>query len=321
MTSNNTSNVQQQPRQQQEADFTLFFHAYVAVWVIVGVTALSLNLIQVAYIVKKSLKHRSTEIGKSSIFLISLCTSDGMVGFVMVVLIVVIWILPERHIETSMHLIFLFLQGSSVVSILNLVGITIDRLWCALKPIQYRSSSRKYAIYGCASLWVIALAIIFVVVHLYRVKGFHVSVSVYLIILPSLIFSTSGLLCCCYSLIWRQLIKNRHKLEIHSSIDRDHDSNDISGTLKRQRQAAVTLREKKLTKISTLIIVTFAICWLPVAFLYILARYNYIDTEHFKLIMIIQLLATLNSVANPLLYLGTMKKRIERFCYGMRIKC
>ncbi|XP_066930194.1 adenosine receptor A3-like [Clytia hemisphaerica] len=313
MVSNNTTTV----KQYNPDEITLFYQAYIAIWVIVGLTAFVLNILQIIFIVKKSLNQRNTRVGNSVIFLTSLCMSDGLVGFVMVILIVVIFLLPERHKSTSIDLIFLFLEGSSIISILNLVGITVDRLWCVMKPIQYRNSSRKYAVCICVSLWVLALLIISVVVHLYAIRGFYISLSVYVIIMPCLIFSTCALLCCCYLLIWQRLIKNRHTLESGNN----QDTNEIAETLKRERQTALTLREKKLTKISTLIIVTFAICWLPLAGLYILARYNYINMEHIKLIMIFQLLATLNSVANPLLYLGAMKKRMERLCYGVRIQC
>ncbi|XP_063412441.1 cardioacceleratory peptide receptor-like [Mytilus trossulus] len=189
------------------------------------------------------------------------------------------------------------------VSTYAIVVLSIDRAYVILKPFASASKGKLYR-YGLAlSSWVIGciLAIPYGVFGTYSEKEVYCSheapslVMLYLdlctiIVIPLLIISA------CYIIIIIKLYGRRSgEFILNKSKDSDDDC-DID--VKHQATRKAKFRTIKLVCV---VFIAYIICWSPITFAAIMIHYNL--AQYGLWFIVLYMLAPLNSLVNPLIFL------------------
>ena len=298
------------------------FQIFTILWIFVGLFALIFNILQILVIVGKSRKSKTTnrrlrkKFDSQQIFLLNLSITDGLVGLILLIALVIP--LAFQHSSSFVMVLSILLHVSWLISILVLISVTIDRLALVLRPIKYRFYARKFAIYACIISWFCGLVLAIFIWYKFANNELKSLDSILSILLPCLTLPTSLLLVCCYFMIWRKstaLVKRLQEYEIK------HYEKDCFNTPGQQSNLKTkSNKELKYTKLATVIVGLFMICWLPISFMYIFAYAGSPRIEPWAKVQILssfQLLAAFNSVVNPLMYLSTFRNILSDFCANL----
>ena len=121
--------------------------------------AFLMNVLEI-HLVRISLKEKLTI---PLIFIFNLTLADIFMGVIAsTVLSLLVYI---SNSKTNSELIFKILAscdiiGSrvcAIVAIFSIVAMTLDRVFCTMKPMKYRQINKKYALCSCVIVWVIAI--------------------------------------------------------------------------------------------------------------------------------------------------------------------
>ena len=219
--------------------------------------------------------------------------------------------------ETITGRLFLHTVGTLLVSTVFLFFITLDRLYAVTRPIQYRTNNSRYSIYLCGFIWVLKLTAI--IISELRFFGNHQLFAICTHVLPNFLLMVMFV---CYLIIWRRIKKSEYTIR------------------KMGDQKKHSSKERNFTRLSSAIVIAFALCWLPFGInrsrvsiqtrnlagftnfnlLEIKQRVGEMSTGESILLTCVQALSTLSAVTNPLLYFtilrGRLRKLWRRICCG-----
>lgn len=266
-----------------------------------------LNILVVVLLISRKPKSRMR------FFVANLAIADLCVG--------IFFVLPETlfnwfDIPWNRHVCYiLYVYFSMVpfyVSTYAIVVLSIDRTYVILRPFASASKGKLYR-YGLAlSAWVIGfiLAIPYGVFGKYSEEDhdcFHVTpslVMLYLdlctiIIIPLIIISV------CYIII---VIEIRGRKRDEFILDKNKDSdNECDIDLKHK---AATKAKIRTIKLLCVVVFAYIICWSPITIAAIVTHHRL--AEFGLWFMVLYLLAPLNSLANPLVFLIFNQKMFRR---------
>ncbi|XP_066935340.1 adenosine receptor A3-like [Clytia hemisphaerica] len=300
------------------------FQIFTILWIFVGLFALIFNILQIVVIVGKSRKssNRRKKFDSSQIFLLNLSIIDGLVGLILLIALVIP--LAFQHSSSFVMVLSILLHVSWLISILVLISVTIDRLALVLKPIKYRYYARKFAIYACIISWFCGLVLAILIWYKFASNELTSLDSILSILLPCLTLPTSVFLICCYFMIWRRstaLVKRLQEYEI-KHYQKDNKTEYFGTPGQKSNLKTSSSKELKYTKLATVIVGLFMVCWLPISLMYIFAYTGSprIDPwTRVQLLSSFQLLAAFNSVINPTIYLRTFRNILSDF--GTKVCC
>ena len=216
-----------------------------------GTLAFIINLLEIFFIVKLNKK-----LSIPLIYILNLAISDTFIGFVEILIKLLYFIninYPSTrsilYLEVFNFLTFVVLRISLIISALNLVAITIDRLYCVVKPVLYRKNSKKRAILICVGIWLVS--IIFLTSFHYVLQNYadpYTTNRLQFILYPIVIFPAALLMSGIYFFIWYYFRRNNKRMR-----RLQEEPSTIQNLRKR--------KERKLLYLSVTIVVVFMLCW------------------------------------------------------------
>ena len=231
-------------------------------------------------------KHRA-ELKRASYLLVNLAFADLLVA-ISIVLTLIQQVKTAVH-DTDVNLLQWTSIGLSIhvswdmfcemSSLLNLLVISLERLYAVRSPFRHRILTTRSYIYTLGVLWV--FSVIVFVVHLALLSDSRGHISI-LITSPFFVVVLT-IICAAYILI---CLRTRRNLPEGGRNDR------------RARQ------NKKLTKTLFIVTVLSLICWLPAIIMsFLINSFVTIKTLHTNnIIRIIKVLQYANSIVNPIVY-------------------
>lgn len=131
---------------------------------IVSSLAILLNVMEVV-LVMHSLKRKLTI---PLIYILNLSLADIMIGSIAnIVLSLILTVAADGGSPKSEMACKILSRvdviGSRVcgmVAIFSIVAMTIDRVLCTIRPLQYRQIKKRYAVFSCVSVWFMALLLV-----------------------------------------------------------------------------------------------------------------------------------------------------------------
>ena len=257
---------------------------------ILGVFIVIVNLIQIASI----LQTKRNKLSIPFIFILNLSISDLLVGLTEMLIKTMYWVARNYKVSSQIfsdvfqYVIFVFLRMSLLMSMLNLIAITFDRLFCVVKPIRYRRANRKNAIFVCITLWIISL--ISSSLYYYGMSYLtdkYTNWRLDLLIFPMVTLPTLPILSSVYVFIWFHVKKKNKALQ--------ETDKSLSKTFEKRRK-----QEHGLFALACAVVLIFLICWLPISIYSLLKIFEADMRYDFDNIMFV--IAMSNSLLNPLLY-------------------
>lgn len=295
---------------------------YTYVSPVIGVLAIVTNIIQSMAIIKTKTKK---EFSNSTVFILNLSLSDGFVGFVVVSVKIMHAIAinsrgklfgnKEFRLAFQMSQ-FMFFRMSLVLSMLNLVAITVDRLLCVVQPFKYRTRLRKIYVFVCVSLWLIACILALSLWLLIRDNRDLVWVDT--LLFPVITIPSSLLLLSSYAFIWFTLRNRNAKFSLSTregtndlpNITSSASTTTPSPNIKRVR----VFQEQKMLRLMIAMVSAFVVCWMPLAIYLILLVTG--DGMNNTMSSWFYVLAISNSVINPLIYFQFIRAKLrKKFSY------
>ena len=286
---------------------------------ILGILIFFINAIQILFILHTNNTRGRRRLSIPLVFILNLSISDFLVGLTELLIKTMFWIGSNHHSfknkayrDIYQYLLFVFLRISLLVSVLNLIAITIDRLFCVVRPIQYRTkASRSSAVIVCITLWTISL--ITMSSYYYGMKNLtdnYTSWRMDLLFFPLVTLPTFPLLSTVYAFIWCRVRKANKTFSGGEQFQgsattrdgRQHQTRSVNG---RRRQ------EHSLLILAFAVVIAFLVCWLPIS-IYSLLKIFEVKIIAFDLDNIMFVVAMSNSVLNPLLYFHSIRRRIGR---------
>lgn len=284
---------------------------------ILGVFIIIVNLVQIYSIIKANRRKLSIPF----IFLLNLSLSDLLVGLTEILIKTMYWTAKhwtrlsknEIYVDIYKYVVFVFLRISLLMSVLNLVAITFDRLYCVLKPIQYRQVNKRKAFYVCISLWIIS--IISSSSFYYGLRSLNNQYTIwrmYSLFFPLTTLPTLPLLSSVYIFIWFYVKKQNKALQIENS-----DTSFVT----RKKQ------EHRLLVLACGAVFIFILCWCPISIYSLLKLFKFDMRYDFDNILFV--IAMSNSFLNPLIYFHfirnkiwkVLKKAIQKALLGKQYCC
>ena len=227
-------------------------------------------------------------------FLVSLALSDLLTGGVVIPLNETIPASPWAGFMTA----FILLSG-----VLNLLGVSFDRLVAVTKPFQYKIIVRKYFVPLILANWIIPTAVSLVPLW-WQDEDERMIHNVYVLVLVvGFVVIPFFILIAAYYVMFKNLKENSRRLSV---------SNASFSTRQRRRRVS---SERKVVKLLFIIAVFFVLSWLPVIFLTIASSVGRTDlvVKSAKTLSVFTI--AIGSLANPLLYVfrkQDMKKELEK---------
>ncbi|XP_066925232.1 probable G-protein coupled receptor 34 [Clytia hemisphaerica] len=288
----------------------------------IGVLACILNTIQICAIIQAKRQNHNKSLTNSTVFILNLAISDALIGSILSLYALnFIYLSLEKRLMITGRLL-LHTVGTLLVSIVFLFFITMDRLYAVTRPIQYRTNNSRYSIYLCAFIWMLKLASI--IISEMRYFGNHHIFAIFSQVLPIVLLLVMFV---CYLVIWRKIKRSEYNV------------GKMDG---RKRHSS---KERNFTRLSSAIVVTFALCWLPFGInrlrvfihasdMAVFTNYNLLEIQQrvgqmspgeLILTTFVQALVTLSAVTNPLLYFAILRGCCKKLwcslcCRGENVK-
>ncbi|XP_066913358.1 tachykinin-like peptides receptor 99D [Clytia hemisphaerica] len=269
-----------------------------------GTLAFIINLLEIFFIIKLNKK-----LNIPLIYILSLAISDTFIGFIEILIKMLYFIninypstQSNLYLEVFNFLTYVVLRISLIISALNLVAITIDRLYCVVRPVQYRKNSKKKAILICIGIWLVS--IVFLTAFHYGLKNHADPLTTWrlqFILYPIVILPAAFLMSGVYFFIWYYFRKSNKRMT-----RLQEETSTIQNLRKR--------KEKRLLVLSVTVVAAFMICWLPMAFYWVLFMYSVKMSDGVNIVFTI---AISNSVINPLIYFHFIRKSVWKWFKGL----
>lgn len=176
---------------------------------IIGSFIVVINSIVIYYIIR----YRNTQHNPIAVvYILNMAIGDFFVGFIMILLRAVDVII-RQYDSTDNHNSYHDIRNSLIsmslfISVLNLIPLTIDRVWAVRYPISHRQSRKTLAVKICIGVWsvsIVFVTVFYCVVHfsLTETKRFNK------MIFPLATYPTTLIFIICYSIIFRALKSSR----------------------------------------------------------------------------------------------------------------
>ena len=279
----------------------------------IGSLAFLTNVIQIVILAKT----RKILSSIPMIFILNLSISDAMVGLVEIFIKLFHYIgkkHPELHKEQEFSIsykvfIFIFLRISLLMSVLNLISISVDRIRCVAKPVLYRQTNPRKAIYLCLFLWcssILLLTSYFLLLEKFtnRRTVWRMELAVFPVItLPAAVF-----LIIAYSYIWHTVRMQNKELKERERFN--------FGTPKTKRLVVASplytkrkKQERRLLRLTFAVVFLYLICWLPIS-IHSLLKACLVKVPPIENVIFV--IAISNSLLNPILYFHFIRANIMR---------
>ena len=132
-------------------------------FIIVGFLIVLLNMMEIK-LVYEAIKKK---LCNSYIYLLNLAISDVFFG-IAISLYFIVGIFMQKFGDVN-HviaydpyqkiLILIFHRVTLILSIMNIIALTIDRLFCVIKPFIFRIMRKKYLVCACVGIWMLTIGL------------------------------------------------------------------------------------------------------------------------------------------------------------------
>lgn len=167
-----------------------------------------INSVVIYYIIKyRNAQHNPI----AMVYMLNMAFGNFFVGFLMILLTAVDVIIHQydNHNHSSYRSVRdPLIRLSLFISILNLIPLTIDRVWAVRYPISHRQSKRKFAVKICIGVWsvsILLVTIFYSIVYLSKEDNERL----HQIIFPFATYPTTLIFIVCYAIIFRALRSSR----------------------------------------------------------------------------------------------------------------
>ncbi|EDO27959.1 predicted protein [Nematostella vectensis] len=224
----------------------------------------------------------------TSVFIVSLATSDILVGVVSVP----VWISVQLNGEPSMvtmptmYMMWLCLDIiNGTASIMNLVFISIDRFLAVCHPYLYHNlMSRAKVAMTIVFIW--AYAVLIAGLYPTYWRGYAIFVFVLAFLVPLLIMIIA------YSMIFKVAIAHARSIRAQS----------LSFNTTANPRATNIIQDLKAARTLSIVIGTFVLCWCPFFILNIITVYCKSCPIWFSVVIAVKILHYGSSAVNPIIY-------------------
>ena len=288
-------------------DTILFFYVSPIVAVIICI----LNSTEILILLRRLKRNNSNKKRPKSslIYILNLAISDLLVG--LTVIVIKIWtylahyrIIKFERTAAIIHgiILYFFLRFSLAISIFSLIALTIDRLLSIRNPFRHTTVRTRNVITTLAIIWIssVGLATGFYYFSMHVLSS-ETSRKYRGTIFPATIIPAVVIFSFCYVFIFKAIHAQGKKFK-SKQLDESDKLRQVSFLMH------ILRREARVTKFVWSVILTFTLCWLPLAVLGILETNGKLAPAEVG--NTIFNLAFINSAANPLIYFG-FKKHFE----------
>uniref|UniRef100_A0A7M5WWB5 G-protein coupled receptors family 1 profile domain-containing protein n=1 Tax=Clytia hemisphaerica TaxID=252671 RepID=A0A7M5WWB5_9CNID len=244
-----------------------------------------------------------------------MAVSDLFVGVVMVILksmnpYMQTSLADNVAAQTAYHVMkFCMVRFTLLVSVFNLVALTIDRLYAIRFPFAAQRMERRFHIKVCCGIWFVSLVItsIFYMLITYSLKD---SLRYKDAIFPIATIPATVLFFVSYTMIFTVVRRTSNTVKTMKISVRSKN-----GTNKELQQSTQRSREEKekraFIRLAVKTVAVFVICWLPLS---IISIYKLVSTEapHPNLESTAFTLALFNSLIDPYVYFTHFQRAIRK---------
>lgn len=246
--------------------------------------------------IKPRTSNQKKKIAKCTVVLINLAISDLVVGIDIILVKMLFFIIVKIENKRLLYALAFFrsclLPISLMMSITNLILLTILRFYAVKRPLKYMTITRKFLIKIFILQWVlISMSVAFHFAFSYRINGSY-SVSSYSRVMYYLIAPLSVIIATIAFVITYFVIfkVKRTRVTIRESNNRNPKK-----------------RREKTFQVAFYTVIAFVVFWLPSSGLRI---YERISGDSYPIVgLVLSYFVFLNSVANPIIYFTVFRKQ------------
>ena len=246
--------------------------------------------------IKLRISNKEKKIAKCTIALINLAISDLVVGIDIILVKTLFFVIMKIENKRLVYALAFFrsclLPISLMMSITNLILLTILRFYAVKRPLKYMTITRKFLIKICILQWVlISMSVAFHFAFSYRIHGSnsvssHSRITYYLIAPLSVILATIAFV------ITYFFIFNAKRTRV---------------TIRESNNVNPKKRREKTFQVAFYTVIAFVVFWLPSSGLRI---YERITGNSYSIVgLVLSYFVFLNSVANPIIYFTVFRKQ------------
>lgn len=152
----------------------------------------------------------------ATVYMLNMVIGDLFVGVVIITLKIVDLVLIQHDTHLSVY-DYMFFRSSALrlalfISILNLIPLTLDRVWAVKWPISHRQSKRKTAVRICLAVWILSFAFVLFLYLFYYFKDLDRS-GINNLLFPLATYPTALIFIACYIAIFKELRNSRRYRE------------------------------------------------------------------------------------------------------------
>ena len=194
-------------------------------------------------------------------------------------------------------LLFIFLHFSLIISVFNLLALTADRLLAVHNPFRYTMLHTRNVITAILVIWILSVGIV-TGFYYFSVEFFSSQIDLrYSLMMFSItIIPAAVAMSVCYIFVFREIRIQRKQFRGGTERGKPKGSTTISF------QMHLVKRESKVARFVACAVLTFILCWLPLAILGIIKASGAIYSDAVSDPIFV--LAFCNSAANPLIHFG-----------------
>ena len=167
------------------------------------------NIIVIYYMIRyRRRQHNPIAI----VYMFNMVIGDLFVGVVIIVLKIADMVLTKENVQLSMP-DYMFFRSSVLrlalfISVLNLIPLTLDRVWAVKWPISHRQNKRKTAVRICLAVWILSFAFVLFLYLFYYFKELDRS-GIKNLLFPLATYPTTLIFIACYIVIFKELRSSR----------------------------------------------------------------------------------------------------------------
>jgi len=278
---------------------------------VIGTLAFITNVIQIVVLVKT----RKVASSIPMIFILNISISDAMVGLVEIFIKLFHYIgkkHPELHNEQDFSIaysvfLFILLRISLLMSVLNLISITVDRIRCVVKPIHYRQTNPNKAVYLCLFLW--CFSIVLLTSYYLLLKNYtnpHTNWRMELAVFPIITLPAAVFLVIAYSYVWYAFRKQNKRLK---KKERFNHGTSMRVVVSAPIYAKRKKQEKKLMWLTFTVVFLYLLCWLPIS-IHSLLKVCLVKVPPIENVVFV--IAISNSLLDPIMYFHFIRDSVTR---------
>ncbi|XP_066930005.1 somatostatin receptor type 1-like [Clytia hemisphaerica] len=279
----------------------------------IGAVIVIFNVVVIYYMLRYRRCRQHNPI--ATVYMINMVIGDLFVGLVIILVKSTDYAFESRQHEFSYDKYMLFrdciIRLSLFISVLNLIPLTLDRVWAVKYPISHRQSKKTIAIKICIAVWFLAILFI-AIMYLFHFTRNLDHFALNRLIFPLATFPTTLVFIVCYIVIFRELRRSRQYRERSGSRSANmmHVTSQLS--VESRSSSIISLGkfdekrgEVKFVQLAVKTVVIFILCWFPIATCG-MANCNY------KLESIFMILGFANAAVTPLIYYTHLRQALGR---------